>query len=146
MEKKYINIYQSGRNAAGITQEKAAELLGISVDSLRDYEGGRRFPQNAVVARMIEIYGTPFLAVQHINLSARELSAYLPEFRMSGLAEAVLRLQKEINDFIKLRDELLDITCDNVIDEKERGRFDIIIKELDDISAAVLSLKFVKTR
>ena len=38
------NIYQLSREAAGYTQEKAAELIGISVESLRSYELDKRIP------------------------------------------------------------------------------------------------------
>ena len=34
------NIYRSARKFAGLTQERAAELLGLSVRSLADYETG----------------------------------------------------------------------------------------------------------
>ena len=33
------NIYKNARKSAGLTQEKAAQYLNVSVDSLRDYEG-----------------------------------------------------------------------------------------------------------
>lgn len=36
------NIYQAARKVAGLTQEKAAEMIGISVRSLADYETGVR--------------------------------------------------------------------------------------------------------
>lgn len=144
MEQKYINIYQSCRNTAGITQERAAELVGVSVESIRDYEGGKRLPPNHIVAKMIEIYGTPYLAIQHINLSAKDLSAYLPEVTVTDLPQAVLRLQKELNDFIKCKDELIDITYDNVIGDDERPRFDAILKEMEDVASAIMSLKFYR--
>lgn len=41
MEQYYRNIYQIARECTSLTQEKSSELLDISVDSLRAYEGGR---------------------------------------------------------------------------------------------------------
>lgn len=32
------NIYQIARESSGLTQEKASELIDISVDALRSYE------------------------------------------------------------------------------------------------------------
>lgn len=32
------NIYLTATEAAGITQERAAELIGLSVESIRSYE------------------------------------------------------------------------------------------------------------
>ena len=38
-----------------------------------------------------------------------------------------------MNDFLKLRDEMLDIVEDGVIDDAERPRWNAIVKELNDI-------------
>lgn len=44
MQNDCTNIYQNARKVAGLTQERAAELLGLSPRSLTDYEGGLRLP------------------------------------------------------------------------------------------------------
>ena len=62
------NIYKIARRNAGITQEAAAEQLGISVESVRAYETGQRIPPNHVVSRMVICYNAQRLAVQHVNL------------------------------------------------------------------------------
>ena len=67
---EYRNIYQIARESSGLTQEKSSELLDISVDSLRAYEGGKRVPPDHVVIKMIEIYDTQYLAYQHLKTSA----------------------------------------------------------------------------
>lgn len=38
------NIYQAAREAAGMTQERAAELIGLSVESIRSYETEKKNP------------------------------------------------------------------------------------------------------
>ncbi len=139
------NIYQVARESAGLTQEKASELLDISVESLRGYEGFKRIPHDKIVVRMIEIYNTQFLAYQHLkNSKDEELQSYLPNINIKDLPSAIIRLQKEVNDFLKIRDEIFDITCDGIIDEDEKPRYDKILKELDDIAEAIMSLKFAK--
>ena len=40
----YPNIYQRGRKTTLLTQEEAAERLGISPETLKRYEGGRLTP------------------------------------------------------------------------------------------------------
>lgn len=139
------NIYQIAREAAGLTQEKASELIDVSVESLRAYEGDRRTPPDNVVIRMIEIYNTQYLAYQHLKTSAEIGRKYLPNIDLKDLPSAILRLQKEVSDFLKVRDELVDITCDGVISPEERPRYDRILKELDDIVEAIMALKFAKT-
>ncbi|MCL2095267.1 MAG: helix-turn-helix transcriptional regulator [Oscillospiraceae bacterium] len=79
MYEQYINIYQKSRNAKGYTQEKAAELLDISLESLKAYENDRTIPKPETVARMIEIYGDPKLGIRHARLALAALSEYLPD-------------------------------------------------------------------
>ena len=43
-----------------LTQAEAAKLLGISKDSLWNYENGRSFPNVKVVKKMEEVYGIPY--------------------------------------------------------------------------------------
>ena len=61
------NIYKTCRKAAELTQEAAAERLGISVESLRAYETGQRVPPDEVVADMFGLYNTLHLIVQHVR-------------------------------------------------------------------------------
>ena len=67
MPEEYRNIYKTSRKAAGLTQESAAERLGISVESLRAYEGGQRIPPNEVVELMVILYNAQHLAYQHLR-------------------------------------------------------------------------------
>ncbi|NFL34450.1 helix-turn-helix domain-containing protein [Clostridium botulinum] len=144
MLQEYRNIYQIARESAGLTQERACELLDISVDSVRAYEGGKRVPPDRVVIKMIEIYNAQYLAYQHLKTSAEVGQKYLPNIEIKELPIAMLRLQKEVSDFIKLKDEMIEITCDGIIDDKEKPRWDKIMKELDDVVEAIMALKFAK--
>ena len=54
MQNDCVNIYQSARKIAGLTQERAAELLGLSARSLADYEAGLRLPPHDVADRIVE--------------------------------------------------------------------------------------------
>ena len=136
------NIYQAARESAGFTQEKAAENLDLSVESLRSYEVDRRIPSNKIVAKMVDIYATKYLAYQH--LKATELGEAIPSINITNLPMAVLKVQKEINDFLKCREDLIEITCDGVIDEDEKKRWDEIMKEMDDVMDAMMSIKFAE--
>lgn len=144
MAQHYRNIYQIARESTGLTQEKASEYLDISVDSLRAYEGDKRIPPDRIVIKMIEVYDTQYLAFQHLKTSDEVGKAYLPNIEIKDLPAAILRLQKEVNDFIKLRDEMIDITCDGVIDEHEKERWEVIMKEINDIADAIMALRFAK--
>nr|WP_207757827.1 helix-turn-helix transcriptional regulator [Clostridium botulinum] len=141
---EYRNIYQIARESTGLTQERACELLDISVDSVRAYEGGKRVPPDRVVIKMIEIYNAQYLAYQHLKTSAEVGQKYLPNIEIKELPLAMLRLQKEVSDFIKLKDEMIEITCDGIIDDEEKPRWAKITKELDDVVEAIMALKFAK--
>jgi transcriptional regulator with XRE-family HTH domain len=144
MVQEYRNIYQIARESTGLTQEKSSELLDISVDSLRAYEGGKRIPPDKVVIKMIEIYNTQYLAYQHLKTSAEVGQKFLPNIEIKELPIAILKLQKEVSDFLKCRELMIEITCDGVIDENEQPQWNQIMKELDDVVEAIMTLKFAK--
>ena len=70
MAKECGNPYKTARKAAGLTQERAAMLLNVSVDSLRDYEGNIRPVPNDVAAAMCDAYDAQYLAITHLRMTA----------------------------------------------------------------------------
>ncbi|MHB1153531.1 MAG: helix-turn-helix domain-containing protein [Eubacteriales bacterium] len=146
MQEQYSNIYETARKSSGLTQEKAAEKIGVSYGSIKDYESDKRIPPDDVVVRMVDIYDARYLAYQHIKENVKAAGSLIPSnVEIKDLPTAVLRLQKEVNDFMKVRDQMLDITCDGIISEEERPAWNKITKELDDISRAIMSLNLTKT-
>lgn len=144
MPRKHRNIYKIGREDAGLTQERASELIDISVESLRAYENNIRIPPDPVVIRMIEIYDARYLAYQHLKTSAEVGRKYMPDIELKDLPMAILNLQKAVADYLKVGDEVIDIVYDGVIDKEERPRWETILQMLDKISEAILTLKFAK--
>ena len=55
MKEHCRNIYQTARRTAGSTQEHWAEQIGVSVEAVRQYEGGIIMPSDEVVLRMAEV-------------------------------------------------------------------------------------------
>ena len=142
MQGDCTNIYQSARKIAGLTQERAAELLGLSVRSLADYEAGLRLPPNDVADRMVTVYNSQLLAVQHLRGSTQFARDLLPEVRPMALPEAVLTLIDAVYDFAddRLDRELIDIARDGVISADERERFDHVVEKIRTITAAAIAL------
>lgn len=91
---------------------------------------------------MIEIYDTQYLAYQHLKKA--DLGEYIPEISLVNLPSAILKLLNSVNCFLKRKDELIEISADGVIDESEVLSYKEILKDLDDITNAVMTLKFVK--
>jgi transcriptional regulator with XRE-family HTH domain len=146
MDKEYRNIYQIARESAGLTQEKASELMDICVESLRAYEGSRRIPPDHIVIKMIEIYNTQYLAYQHLKTSAEVGRKYLPNIEIKDLPASILRLHTEIKDYIDREDLLMEIGSDGKVSEGEACDFKRICKEVDDILEAIYTFKFSKQR
>ncbi|MBV4423453.1 helix-turn-helix domain-containing protein [Clostridium tyrobutyricum] len=144
MDKEYRNIYQIARESAGLTQEKASELMDISVDSLRAYESGRRIPPDHVVIKMIEIYNTQYLAYQHLKTSAEVGQKYLPDIKIKDLSTAILNLQAQVGDYISCEKLLVKIGSDGKVSDDEAFDFKKICKELDDVFEAIMTFKFSK--
>ena len=66
MEPKPRNIYKTARTVAGLTQERWAEAVGVSVDSIRGYEAGAVIPADETVRAMSEISGLAPLSYWHL--------------------------------------------------------------------------------
>lgn len=51
---------KTARELAGLTQEKAAKLIGVSTDTLGNYERGKSYPDIPVLKKIEEVYGIPY--------------------------------------------------------------------------------------
>ena len=143
MPGEYLNPYQKARKTTCLTQEQAAERLGLSAESLKQYELGKRVPSNAVVWQMVQIYDTSWLALEHLRDTSEALGV-LPEVTVQSLPTAAIQLINRVLDFAdRHRDrQLLRIAEDGVIDEAERPEFGDIVRDLDGIVGAALQVKF----
>ena len=135
MDKKCPNLYQRARLSTGMSQERAAELLGLSVESLKQYEGGKTVPKDETVAKMVEAYSCPWLALEHSQ--ATDTLGVLPDVEPRPLPLASIALRNRLQDATGRLDALLRIAEDGVIDEAERPEFDSIVVELRETMAAI---------
>ena len=130
----YPNIYQRGRKTTLLTQEEAAERLHISPETLKRYEGGRLTPPDETVARMCEVYGARWLALEHAKATDR--LGILPELEPKPLPMATISLTNRLRDAADRLAGLLRIAEDGVIDDAERPEFDDIVQDLRETIAA----------
>ena len=137
------NIYKICRKSAGLTQEAAAERLGISVESLRAYETGQRIPSNDVVELMSILYNDLSLIVRHVHSTNNLYNRVVPEIQPKSVLEASAKLTNRIFSFAESHADrrLLRIAEDNVIDAQERPEFDAILEDLQEIVEAALELR-----
>ena len=143
MPEGYRNIYKVAREARGLTQEAAAEKLGISDSSIRAYETGQRVPPNEIVDLMVIAYDSQLLGIQHLRASAEMARSIVPDVRDCSVLEASARLINRIYDFADSHSDrrLMRIAEDNVIDESERPEFDAILSDIQEIVEAALAVK-----
>ena len=135
MDKRCPNLYQRARLSTGLTQERAAEILGLSPESLKQYEGGRRVPPDETVARMVEAYRCPWLALEHSQATDR--LGVLPKAEPRPLPMASIALRNRLHDATGRLDALLRIAEDGIIDDTERPEFDSIVAELRETMSAI---------
>ena len=144
MQEKYRNIYVSARHTAGMTQERWAEALGLSVEAVRQYETDRILPSDGVVARMAELSMLPPLGYWHLRHKSELAAAELPPVERLPLAQAVVQLLAAMRDFAEQHreDALLRIAADGQVDLGEEARFRAIVRDLHGIVQAALQIDY----
>lgn len=138
------NIYRTARKSAGMTQEKAAQLLSVSVDSLRDYEQGQRPVPSDVASAMCDVYQASYLAVQNLRLTSDLGRQVVPEIQLKDLPEAVLGVLAAVQRFCAKRDVMVEIAADGQITEDEQAEWNEIMKLANDLNVAMNNMRFSK--
>ena len=131
------NIYKNARKSAGFTQEKASQLLNVSVDSLRDYEQSQRPVPSDVASAMCDVYQAPYLAVQHLRLTSDLGKRVVPEIQLKDLPEAVLGVLAAVQRFCAKREAMVEIAADGQIAESEQAEWDEIMCLANDLNVAM---------
>lgn len=146
------NVYFVARKKAAMYNERlysregAAELLGISVSTLADYELGNTkvVPVDKVVL-MADLYNAPELKTGYCKHEC-PICSYLPvATEAKGLERITLRLMKRLDcdELNRIKKELVDITEDGIIDETEKPELKKILAFLDEVAESISELKIV---
>lgn len=143
MPEECRNIYKKARRVAGLTQEAAAERLGISVESVRAYETGQRIPPNDVVEDMVVCYDYQRLAFQHLHETNTLAAKVVPQLEERTLLETAIRIYNRLRRLEKggAVERLLDIAEDGQIDNEERPEFEEILTELRELVRSGMELE-----
>ena len=145
MDKDGRNIYKNARITAGLTQERWSEVLGISVDVVRKYEGDVVLPSDEVVLRMSEVAGQQIVCYWHLLHKSRCAGSVLPEVRLRSLPEAVLTLLVRLDDFSRggLQD-LKRLAADGKISSEEVLAYGEALAQLREVISAAYELEYAK--
>ena len=144
------NVYFQARKKAAMYNERlysregAAELLGISVSTLADYELGNTkvVPVDKVVL-MADLYCAPELIAGYCMREC-PVHGFLPlateEKSIQGIA---LRLLKGFNeDELKaMKVNLIEITEDGIISQEEIPKLKEILRKLDSMAEVISEMK-----
>ena len=146
MQDNYQNIYRNARQTAGLTQERWAEALGLSVEAVRQYETDRILPSDGVVARMAELAMLPPLGYWHLRHKSELAAAELPPVERLPLAQAVVQLLAAMRDFeaAHREDQLITLAADGRVDLGEEARFKAIVRDLYGIVQAALQIDYAE--
>ena len=141
--KDYGLLLKTTREARGMTQEQAAELTGVSVDSWYAYEANKRLPAPETVNRICDALDADWLAL-YFHEARAGAGNVLPELQARELPGAVLALVNRVLEFADqcMDRELMRIAEDGVIDEEERPVYDRITDAIDGIIEAALAVKY----
>ena len=140
-EPDYRNIYKTARKVAGLTQERWAEAVGVSVDSIRGYESGAVLPSDETVRAMSEISGLSPLSYWHLCRKSTLAADVLPEVSRIPLPQAVLQLLCAMADFQEDHPQLVQLAADGQITADEACEWEGIKKRLDAVVQAAIQVK-----
>ncbi|MCR5105369.1 MAG: helix-turn-helix transcriptional regulator [Eubacterium sp.] len=136
------NIYFQSREEAGLTRAQASEIMGfISESRIEKIESEKTTVQPEDVVAMAEAYKKPSLCNYYCSHECRIGEAYVPEIKLSSLAEISLGILSSINSLNQQKDRLIEIASDGKINEDEVTDFLLIQSRLEKLSLSIDSLK-----
>ena len=135
------NIYQRCRLSADLKQEKAAELLGKSVESIRAYESDKTIPPDSVVIEMSVIYNAPHLVHFHIYKTSIG-KKILPSIEVKGFSQAVMGFLDEFDEMRNNIKALMSISKDDKLTIDEHELFRKISQDIEKLCQAGLEIKY----
>lgn len=132
------------------SREGAAEMLGVSVSSLADYEFGitKVIPVDKVVL-MAELYNAPELKAWYCTTECPIGRSFpMPSANISTVERTTMRLLKQLrqDEVQDIKDTLIEITADGVISEDEKVDLAEILEYLDELIKAAGELRLIGSK
>lgn len=130
------------------SREGAAELLGVSVSSLAEYETGatKVIPVDRIVL-MAELYGAPELKVWYCTEECPigRTCQSIPSPELTSVEQKTLKLLSLLRheDVENVTSQLISIAADGVIDDDEQVGLNEIMDYLDDLIKAAGELRLI---
>lgn len=146
------NVYFRARKEAAtynerlFSREGAAELLGISVSTLADYELGNTkvVPVDKVVL-MADLYNCPELKYGYCKFEC-PIGKQMPlATEAKGIEGIALRMIQKFDPegLSEMKNSLVDIAADGIISDDEKPKLEAILRKLDDMAVVINEMKLV---
>ncbi len=136
------NVYQQSRESAGLTREAAAERMEfITSARIEKIESERSAPHPEEVLAMAEAYGDPMLRNAYCTQECPIGKRYVPRAEEKSISQITLDMVVTLNDLMRDRDRLMEITVDGTVSAEEQKDFRKIRENLERMSGAIESLR-----
>ena len=130
-------VYQTAREEAGLTREKASSLIEfMSPSMIEKIEYGQSKPDPDEVLAMAKAYKNPGLCNYYCSHECSIGNRYVREVTMSDLSQIVLRMLASLNAMENEKNRLIEISVDGKITEEELKDFARIQNMVNQISMA----------
>ena len=136
------NVYQLSRERAQLTREAAAErMVFLTSARIEKIESERSAPHPEEVLAMAEAYGDPMLRNTYCTRECPIGRKYAPRAEEKSISQITLDMVVTLNDLMRDRDRLMEITVDGTVSAEEQKDFRKIRENLERMSGAIESLR-----
>lgn len=134
-------IFQQYREKAGLTVDKATELMNLGKGRLTKIENESTFAHPDEVLAMSKCYNAPELCNLFCTNECPLGKENVPKADTSkSIEKLTLEMLVSLNSLDKYKDRLMEITVDGEVSEDEMPDFELIRSKLNEISEAISSL------
>ena len=93
-----------------------------------------------MVVRLVETYEDPIIGYMYLKECTKLGETLLPDIILADLDNLTLRFQKEYNDILEIKTDMIAIACDNTVEECEQDRWQKVRKEIAELASVSLPL------
>jgi len=149
------NIYRQCRKEAAVyneklaSMEKAAELLGISVSTLSNYElGVTKVIPNDIVMIMADLYKAPQLKNLYCKNECPLGKEHPIAVNIKSLEAVTVNIvsKLDVEEIENIKRKLLEIAEDGMISQDEEEDFKSIVQVLDKLSLTISEMKLLEKK
>lgn len=134
--------FQTRREELGLSREQAVkEIAGMTYDRLEGIENRRIAATPEDILLLAKRYNDPSLCNAYCSGQCMIGQRYVPEVKVGELPSIVLGMIATLNNVETMKDRLIAIAADGIIDENEREDFEAIQNQLEELSIAVEALQ-----